>query len=121
MYILIDLHSRYGNIFKSHILGCPCVMVSSPEAIRLILVTRAHIFKPTYPLSKERMIGPNALFFHQGAYHSRLRRLVQASLVPSALKGSVSEIEQIVLNFLPTWKNCTLNSLQEMKMVYLHA
>ncbi|XP_031387717.1 abscisic acid 8'-hydroxylase 2 isoform X1 [Punica granatum] len=108
---------RHGDIFKSHVLGCPCVMVSSPEAARVVLVTRAHMFKPTYPLSKERMIGPNALFFHQGAYHSRLKRLVQASFVPSALKGSVSEIEQIILNFLPSWKdNCTINTLQEMKM-----
>ncbi|KAK4779780.1 hypothetical protein SAY87_015886 [Trapa incisa] len=106
---------RYGDVYKSHILGCPCVMVSSPEAIRLVLVTRAHMFKPTYPLSKERMIGANAIFFHQGAHHSRLRRLVQASFVPSALKGSVSDIERVVLDFLPSWKNCTINTLQEMK------
>ncbi|XP_012066993.1 abscisic acid 8'-hydroxylase 2 isoform X2 [Jatropha curcas] len=106
---------RYGDIFKTHILGCPCVMISSPEAARIVLVTKAHLFKPTYPTSKEKMIGPEALFFHQGAYHSRLKKLVQASFLPSAIRGSVSEIEQIVLAFLPTWKNATINTLQEMK------
>lgn len=122
VYIIYLLICRYGDIYKSHVLGCPCVMVSSPEAVRVILVTKAHMFKPTYPPGKERMIGRNAIFFHQGAYHSRLRRLLQASFVPSALKGSVPEIEQVVLNFLPTWKNCTINTLQEMKMVdlYMH-
>ncbi|KAJ8750471.1 hypothetical protein K2173_015613 [Erythroxylum novogranatense] len=106
---------RYGDIFKTHILGCPCVMISSPEAARIVLVTMAHLFKPTYPTSKERMIGPEALFFHQGAYHSRLKKLVQASFLPSAIKGSVSEIEGNVLRFLPTWKDTTINTLQEMK------
>ncbi|CAD5319823.1 unnamed protein product [Arabidopsis thaliana] len=31
----------------------------------MVLVSKAHLFKPTYPPSKERMIGPEALFFHQ--------------------------------------------------------
>ncbi|XVF46545.1 hypothetical protein PTKIN_Ptkin03bG0035500 [Pterospermum kingtungense] len=106
---------RYGDIFKTHILGCPCVMISSPEAARVVLVTKAHLFKPTYPPSKEKMIGPEALFFHQGAYHSRLKKLVQASFLPSVIRGSVSEIERIVLEFLPTWENTTINTLQEMK------
>ena len=118
MVVLDSLfYYRYGDIFKTHILGCPCVMISSPEAARIILVTQAHLFKPTYPPSKEKMIGPEALFFHQGAYHSRLKKLVQASFLPSAIRGSVSEIEQIVLKILPTWENTTINTLQEMKRV----
>ncbi|XP_052208074.1 abscisic acid 8'-hydroxylase 2-like isoform X2 [Diospyros lotus] len=106
---------RYGDIFKTHILGCPCVMMSSPEAAKLVLVRQAHLFKPTYPPSKEKMIGPEALFFHQGPYHSRLKKLVQASFLPSSLRALVPEIEQIVLQFLPAWSNTTINTLQEMK------
>jgi (+)-abscisic acid 8'-hydroxylase len=114
---LICCLCRYGDIFKTHILGCPCVMISRPEAARIVLVSRAHLFKPTYPPSKEKMIGPEAIFFHQGAYHSRLKKLIQASFLPSAIRGSVSEVERIVLRLLPTWKNCTINTLQEMKRV----
>ncbi|PON68805.1 Cytochrome P450 [Trema orientale] len=106
---------RYGDIFKTHILGCPCVMISSPEAARIVLVSRAHLFRPTYPTSKEKIIGPEALFFHQGTYHSRVKKLVQASFMPSAIKGSVSEIENIALRLLGTWKDTSLNTLQEMK------
>ncbi|KAG6631431.1 abscisic acid 8'-hydroxylase 2 isoform X1 [Carya illinoinensis] len=106
---------RYGDIFKTHILGCPCVMISSPEAARIVLVSQAHLFKPTYPASKEKMIGPEAIFFHQGPYHSRLKKLVQASFLPSAIRRSVSDIEHIAQKLLPTWKNRTINTLQEMK------
>ncbi|KAL3530777.1 hypothetical protein ACH5RR_010099 [Cinchona calisaya] len=106
---------RYGDIFKTHILGCPCVMISSPEVAKVVLVSQAHLFKPTYPPSKEKMIGPEALFFHQGAYHSMLKKLVQASFLPCVIKESVPEIEGIVLKFLPSWENNTVNTLQEMK------
>ncbi|XP_028775711.1 abscisic acid 8'-hydroxylase 2 isoform X1 [Neltuma alba] len=114
-YFFSNRQKRYGDIFKTHILGCPCVMISSPEAARTVLVTHAHLFKPTFPPSKEKLIGPEAVFFQQGAYHSMLKKLVQASFLPSALKNSVSEIEHIVLRLLPSWNHATINTLQEMK------
>lgn len=95
-------------------------MISSPEAAKIVLVSKAHLFKPTYPPSKEKMIGPEALFFHQGEYHSKLKKLVQASFQPCALKGAVSHIENIVLNLLPTLENNTINTLCEMKKVYIY-
>lgn len=109
---------RYGDIFKTHILGCPCVMISSPEAARTVLVTQAHLFKPTYPPSKEKMIGPEALFFQQGAYHSMLKKMVQASFSPSTIKDSVSHVDQIVQKMVPSWTNRTINTLEEMKKVH---
>ncbi|RZR95262.1 hypothetical protein BHM03_00024084 [Ensete ventricosum] len=93
----------YGEIFKTQLLGCPCVMLASPEAARFVLVTRAHLFKPTYPKSKERMIGPWALFFHQGDYHMRLRKLVQSSVAPVALRGLVTSVERMVVSMLESW------------------
>ncbi|XP_051188076.1 abscisic acid 8'-hydroxylase 3 [Lolium perenne] len=94
---------RYGEIFKTHILGCPCVMLASPEAARFVLVSRAHLFKPTYPRSKERLIGPSALFFHQGDYHLRLRRLVQGPLGPEALRKLVPDVEAAARSTLASW------------------
>ncbi|CAN1299195.1 Abscisic acid 8'-hydroxylase CYP707A2 [Linum perenne] len=56
---------KFGSILKTHILGCPCVMVSSPEAAKFVLVTKSNLFKPTFPASKERMLGHQAIFFQQ--------------------------------------------------------
>ncbi|KAL2477260.1 Abscisic acid 8'-hydroxylase 4 [Forsythia ovata] len=94
---------RYDEIFKTHILGCPCVMLASPEAARFVLVTHAHLFKPTYPKSKEKMIGPSALFFHQGDYHNHLRKLVRSSLSPEALRKLIPGIEAIAISTLESW------------------
>ncbi|KAL9842382.1 Abscisic acid 8'-hydroxylase 2 [Arabidopsis thaliana] len=91
-------------------------MISSPEAARMVLVSKAHLFKPTYPPSKERMIGPEALFFHQGPYHSTLKRLVQSSFMPSALRPTVSHIELLVLQTLSSWTSQkSINTLEYMK------
>lgn len=109
---------QYGEIFKTHLLGCPCVMLASPEAARFVLVSRAHLFKPTYPRSKERLIGPSALFFHQGDYHVRLRRLVQGPLGPDALRKLVPDVDAAVRSALASWADAGVTStFRAMKRV----
>lgn len=106
---------KFGSIFKTHILGCPCVMISSPEAAKLVLVTKAHLFKPTFPASKERMLGKQAIFFHQGDYHAKLRRLVLRAFTPEAIKNIVPDIESIAVQSLESWEGRMVNTFQEMK------
>ncbi|KAG8377611.1 hypothetical protein BUALT_Bualt08G0051000 [Buddleja alternifolia] len=108
---------RYGEIFKTHILGCPCIMLASPDAARFVLVAQSHLFKPTYPKSKENLIGPSALFFHQGEYHMRLRKLVQGSLYPETIRKLVGDIEALTLSALNSWVDHgrVINTYNEMK------
>lgn len=95
-------------------------MLASPEAARFVLVTEAHLFKPTYPKSKERLIGPSALFFHQGDYHTRLRKLVQGSLSLDAIRNMVEGIEATAASALETWGGGhVVNVFSEMKKVRL--
>ncbi|KAI3453911.1 hypothetical protein Pfo_010574 [Paulownia fortunei] len=106
---------KYGSIFKTHILGCPCVMISSPEAAKLVLVSKAHLFKPTFPASKERMLGKQAIFFHQGEYHAKLRKLVLRAFMPDSIKNIVSDIESIAVSSLESWEGKLITTFQEMK------
>ncbi|KAH6760844.1 cytochrome P450 [Perilla frutescens var. frutescens] len=106
---------KYGSIFKSHILGCPCVMIASPEAAKQVLVSKAHLFKPTFPASKERMLGKQAIFFHQGDYHAKLRKLVLRAFMPEAIKTIVSEVESIAVASLDSWEGNLITTFQEMK------
>ncbi|XP_019169663.1 PREDICTED: abscisic acid 8'-hydroxylase 4-like [Ipomoea nil] len=107
---------RYGDIFKTHILGCPCVMVATPEAVRFVLVTHSHLFRPAYPKSKQQLLGPSALFFHHGTYHSQLRKLVQRSLSTQVVLQLVPRIQTLVVSSLESWsKKHILNTFQEMK------
>lgn len=93
-------------------------MLASPEAAHFVLVSHAHLLKPTYPKSKETMIGPAALFFHQGAYHTCLRKLVQSSLSPGAIQKLIPDIEGIAISTLESCNNSeVVNIFQEMKIV----
>jgi (+)-abscisic acid 8'-hydroxylase len=103
-------------MFKSHILGCPCVMISSPEAAKFVL-NKSQLFKPTFPASKERMLGKQAIFFHQGNYHANLRRLVLRSFMPEAIKSIVPNIESIAQTCLKSWDGNLITTYLEMKTV----
>ncbi|MED6142919.1 hypothetical protein PIB30_002211 [Stylosanthes scabra] len=109
-----DKIKRYGSMFKSHILGCPCVMISSPEAARFVL-NKAQLFKPTFPASKERMLGKQAIFFHQGEYHANLRRLVLRTVMPEAIKNIITDIESIARDSLASWQGRSITTFLEMK------
>ncbi|KAF3795924.1 Abscisic acid 8'-hydroxylase 1 [Nymphaea thermarum] len=105
---------RYGSIFKTHILGCPCVMLTSPEAVRFVL-TQARLFKPTFPASKMRMLGREAIFFHQGDYHSKLRKLVVRAFLPESLRNKVAHIDSVALDALRSCDGRSLTAFLEMK------
>ncbi|KAJ3705051.1 hypothetical protein LUZ61_008756 [Rhynchospora tenuis] len=94
---------RYGEVFKTHLLGYPCVMLATAEAIRFVLVTHSDLFKPTYPKSKECIVGPLALPFQSGEYHLRLKKIVQGSLSPDLLRAILTDIESIVRCTLKAW------------------
>ncbi|KAF4373461.1 hypothetical protein CsatB_015978 [Cannabis sativa] len=105
---------KYGSIFKTHILGCPCVMISSPEAVKFVL-TRSELFKPTFPASKEKILGKQALFFNQGDYHNKLRKIVLRAFSPDAIKFIVSDIETLAKHSLQSMEGRLINTYQEMK------
>lgn len=96
-------------------------MLASPEAAKFVLVTHAHLFKPTYPKSKEKLIGPFALFFHQGNYHTNLRKLVQSSVAPEAvLRKLMPNMEAIAISALESWASTSgqvIHTFHEMKKV----
>ncbi|WOG81359.1 hypothetical protein DCAR_0100505 [Daucus carota subsp. sativus] len=106
---------KFGSIFKTHILGCPCVMISSPAAAKLVLVTKSELFKPTFPASKERMLGKQAIFFHDGAYHAKLRKLVLRAFMPESVKNVIPDIESLAIESLKSWDGGLINTFQEMK------
>lgn len=92
-------------------------MISSPEAAKQVLVTKANLFKPTFPASKERMLGKQAIFFHQGDYHAKLRKLVLRAFKPESIRNMIPDIESIAIQSLESFQGRLINTYQEMKTV----
>ncbi|GER57636.1 cytochrome P450 [Striga asiatica] len=110
-----DKVKKYGRIFKTRILWCKCVMIASPEAAKMVLVSKAHIFKPTFPISKERILGRQAIFFHQGDYHAKLRKLVLRAFMPESIKTIIPEIESIAVRTLTSCQGRVITAFPELK------
>ena len=77
-------------------------MIANPEGVKFVL-SKANLFKPTFPSSKQRIIGPHAIFFHDGPYHAKLRKLVLASFLPDSIRHVVPAIEQLSIATLDSW------------------
>ncbi|KAK9699098.1 hypothetical protein RND81_08G152500 [Saponaria officinalis] len=90
-------------------------MISSPEAAKFVLSTRSDLFKPTFPASKERMLGKQAIFFHQNDYHLKLRKLVVRAFMPDSIRNFVSDIDSIASATLKSFEGSLINTFQEMK------
>ncbi|CAA0831900.1 Abscisic acid 8-hydroxylase 1 [Striga hermonthica] len=110
-----DKVKKYGRIFKTRILWCKCIMIASPEAAKMVLVSKAHIFKPTFPISKERMLGRQAIFFHQGDYHAKLRKLVLRAFMPESIKTIIPHIESIAIRALSSCQGRVVTAFPELK------
>lgn len=92
-------------------------MMASAEAAKLVLVTHAESFKPTFPASKERLIGRNAIFFQHGEGHRHLRHLLQSYITPEVIRGSVSRIEGLALDLLHSIEDRDISTFAEVKKV----
>ena len=95
-------------------------MTSSPDAAKFVL-SKANLFKPTFPASKERMLGKQAIFFHQGEYHAKLRRLVLRTFMPEAIRNFVPSIESMAKDCLQSWEGKLITTFLEMKTVSIQS
>ncbi|CAL0313064.1 unnamed protein product [Lupinus luteus] len=74
-----------------------------------------NVFFATKIKSKERMLGKQAIFFHQGEYHGNLRRLVLRTFMPETIKNIVPDIESIAQTCLQSCQGKLITTFLEMK------
>ncbi|KAK6116923.1 hypothetical protein DH2020_036399 [Rehmannia glutinosa] len=61
------------------------------------------------------MLGKQAIFFHQGDYHAKLRKLVLRAFMPESIRNIVPDIESIAVSSLQSWEGKLITAYQEMK------
>ena len=89
--------AKYGNIFKTYLLGSPTVRVIGAELIRKILQGE-HVYVSTaWPKTVRYLMGEKALAMSSGHVHHVRRKFVQKAFGPSALESYVQEISQVNL------------------------
>ncbi|XP_048318957.2 cytochrome P450 85A [Ziziphus jujuba] len=113
--------ARYGNVFKSHILGCPTIVSMDPELNRFILLNEGKGLVPGYPQSMLEMLGK----FNIGALHGSAHKHIRGSLLslvgPPAIKDQLlSKINKFMSSFLLDWDGETIDIQEKTnKMTFL--
>ncbi|MBV5261120.1 cytochrome P450 [Synechococcus moorigangaii CMS01] len=95
--------NRYGSIFRTNILGQPTVVMSGPEANKLILSTHFEHFswREGWPANFRELLG-ESLFLQDGAEHRRNRRLLMPAFHGTALQNYFETMVAIATRHLET-------------------
>jgi cytochrome P450 len=96
---------KYGNIFKTHLLGRPTVVMMGPEANRCILSTHMEHFswRDGWPGTFRELLG-ESLFLQEGEQHRRNRKLLMPAFHGKALDGYLETMTYISQRYLVRWE-----------------
>ncbi|XP_016466885.2 cytochrome P450 85A1-like [Nicotiana tabacum] len=81
--------ARYGNFFKSHILGCPTIVSMDPELNGYILINEAKGLVPGYPQSMLDILGKYNIAAVHGAAHKHMRGALLSLISPTMIRDQI--------------------------------
>ncbi|EFJ14124.1 hypothetical protein SELMODRAFT_120985 [Selaginella moellendorffii] len=95
-----ERYARFGEIYRTHILGSPTIITSTPEHAKFILATKHKSFKAIYPPSIDRVLNHPSW---EGAFHQRIRKIVQSSMLSETIRDSIPKFESLCRWCLENW------------------
>ncbi|CAN0896209.1 Cytochrome P450 85A1 [Linum grandiflorum] len=114
--------SRYGEVFKTHILGAPTIISMDPELNRYILYNESKGFVPGYPKAMVDILGTNISSVH-GAAHKHIRGSILSLIGPVPVREKLfPSILKNVRLFVSDWDGKTVDIQDKTKeMVFFLA
>ncbi|XP_048407086.1 cytochrome P450 26C1-like isoform X2 [Stegostoma tigrinum] len=94
---------KYGNVFKTHLLGRPVIRVSGAENIRRILLGEHRLVSAQWPHSTRLLLGLNTLGNSSGELHRQRRKILARVFSHAALDSYLPGIQQLVRSRVRAW------------------
>ncbi|KAJ7296125.1 hypothetical protein O6H91_Y142600 [Diphasiastrum complanatum] len=95
--------ARYGRTFRTHLMGHPTIVTSTPEAARFVLATRHKSFVGFYPPSVSALLSfPPSLSQEMRA---RISKTVRDSLQSDLIRNKIAKMDNITRWVLSSWDN----------------
>uniref|UniRef100_A0A4W4HLI5 Cytochrome P450 26B1 n=1 Tax=Electrophorus electricus TaxID=8005 RepID=A0A4W4HLI5_ELEEL len=98
---------KYGNVFKTHLLGRPLIRVTGAENVRKVLMGEHTLVSVEWPQSTSTLLGPNSLANSIGDIHRKRRKVGIFAKVFSheALESYLPKIQQVIQETLRVWSS----------------
>lgn len=94
---------KYGNVFKTHLLGRPVIRVTGAENVRKILMGEHSLVSAQWPLSARILLGTNTLANSSGDLHRQRRRMLARVFSHTALDSYIPGTQRLVRSRVQAW------------------
>jgi len=112
---------RYGNVFKTSILGTGVIVSTDPDVNKVILQNHGSIFIPAYPKSIRELMGEHSILQMNGNMHRKLHALLGGFLRSPQFKARITrDIEHSVKQCLASWTPQPIYVQDQVKKVSLY-
>lgn len=99
---------RYGQLFKTHVLGRPTIVMIGAEASSFLFANERRYFSDgiseAVPPQTKALLGTGSVVMQTGDEHLRQRKLLSQAFQPRALAGYVPNMEEITRRYLHRWE-----------------
>ncbi|RVE60749.1 hypothetical protein OJAV_G00183760 [Oryzias javanicus] len=96
---------KYGNVFKTHLLGRPLIRVTGAENVRKVLMGEHTLVTVDWPQSTSTLLGPNSLANSIGDIHRKRRKVFAKVFSHEALTMYLPKIQQVIQESLRVWSS----------------
>ncbi|XP_077401112.1 cytochrome P450 26B1 [Vanacampus margaritifer] len=96
---------KYGNVFKTHLLGRPLIRVTGAENVRKVLMGEHTLVTVDWPQSTAALLGPNSLANSIGDIHRKRRKVFAKVFSHEALESYLPKIQQVIQESLRVWSS----------------
>ncbi|TKS93061.1 Cytochrome P450 26B1 [Collichthys lucidus] len=96
---------KYGNVFKTHLLGRPLIRVTGAENVRKVLMGEHTLVTVDWPQSTATLLGPNSLANSIGDIHRKRRKVFAKVFSHEALESYLPKIQQVIQESLRVWSS----------------
>uniref|UniRef100_A0A4W3J9A6 Cytochrome P450 26B1 n=1 Tax=Callorhinchus milii TaxID=7868 RepID=A0A4W3J9A6_CALMI len=107
---------KYGNVFKTHLLGRPLIRVTGSENVHKILMGEHSLVTTQWPRSTRMLLGPTSLVNSVGDVHRHKRKVFAKLFSHDALQSYLPKIQQVIRDGIRDW-----SSSEEPIVVYQEA
>ncbi|KAG9346031.1 hypothetical protein JZ751_007846 [Albula glossodonta] len=99
----VSRREKYGNVFKTHLLGKPVIRVTGAENIRKILLGEHSLVCTQWPQSTRIILGPNTLVNSIGDLHKQKRKILSKVFSRGALETYIPSLQDVVRSEISKW------------------
>ncbi|KAJ8436028.1 hypothetical protein Cgig2_007686 [Carnegiea gigantea] len=108
--------ARYGDFFKSHILGCPTIVSMDPEVNKYILMNESKGLVPGYPQSMLDILGKCNIAAVHGSTHKYMRGALLSLISPTMIRSHIlPKIDHFIRSHLANWHHHVIDIQQKTK------